>query len=104
MKSYVRFVIWALILSFALVTQADARGAVSVQGYTRRDGTYVQPYMRSAPDGNPYNNYSFPGNINPYTGKVAPGNPDTYLRDYYQRNGGVPVSPVPVAPRSQPYA
>ena len=57
-----------------------------VHGYTRSDGTYVQGYMRSSPDGNPYNNYSFPGNTNPYAGKVAPGNPDTYLRNYYNRN------------------
>lgn len=35
--------------------------------------------MRSNPDGNPYNNWSYPGNTNPYTGKVAPGNPSTYL-------------------------
>jgi hypothetical protein len=58
-----------------------------VHGYTRSDGTYVQGYMRSSPDGNPYNNYSFPGNTNPYTGKVAPGDPDTYLRNYYDRAG-----------------
>jgi hypothetical protein len=57
-----------------------------VHGYTRSDGTYVQGYMRSSPDGNPYNNYSFPGNTNPHTGKAAPGNPDTYLRNYYNHS------------------
>jgi hypothetical protein len=61
---------------------AQRAGDVHVGGYYRRDGTYVAPHWRSAPDGNPYNNYSFPGNVNPYTGKVAPGNPNTYLRDY----------------------
>jgi len=66
---------------------------VYVNGYHRRDGTYVSPHRRSAPDGNPSNNYSFPGNTNPYTGKVAPGNPDTYLRSY---GGGS-------YPRSNPY-
>jgi len=62
-----------------------------VHGYYRSNGTYVQPYWRSDPDGNPYNNYSFPGNSNPYTGKIAPGNPDTYLRNYYDRgdSGGL---------------
>jgi hypothetical protein len=59
-----------------------------VHGYYRSNGTYVQPYFRSDPDGNPYNNYSYPGNSNPYTGQVAPGNPDTYLRNYYERDGG----------------
>lgn len=46
-------------------------GAVSVRGYVKSDGTYVQPHMRSAPDGNFSNNWSTVGNVNPYTG--APG-------------------------------
>lgn len=54
-----------------------------VNGYYRSNGTYVNGYYRSTPDGNPYNNYSFPGNTNPYTGKVAPGNASTYLNNYY---------------------
>ena len=63
-------------------------GDVYVKGYYRRNGTYVRPHYRSAPDGNPYNNYSFPENTNPYTGKVAPGNPNTYLENYYNRGSG----------------
>ncbi len=34
---------------------------VHVRGYTRRDGTYVQPHTRTRPDGNPYNNKSYRG-------------------------------------------
>ena len=60
---------------------------VWVNGYTRSNGTYVQGHYRSSPDGNPYNNYSYPGNTNPYTGVTAPGNPDTYLKNYYDDNG-----------------
>lgn len=56
---------------------------VYVKGYYRKDGTYVRPHVRSNPDGNPYNNWSFPGNLNPYIGKVATGNPETYLRNYH---------------------
>ncbi|MGB4257893.1 MAG: hypothetical protein WBL15_09365 [Phycisphaerae bacterium] len=41
---------------------------VPVRGYYRNDGTYVQPHMRSNPDGNPFNNYSTYPNVNPYTG------------------------------------
>lgn len=59
-----------------------AQGDVPVSGYVRSNGRYVQPHMQGARDGNPYNNFSFPGNVNPYTGKVATGNPDTYLRRY----------------------
>ena len=55
-----------------------------VHGYQRKDGTYVQPHHHSEPDGNPYNNYSYPGNTNPYTGKTAPGDPDTYLQHQQQ--------------------
>ncbi|MCC5029771.1 MULTISPECIES: hypothetical protein [Burkholderia] len=47
----------------------------TVSGYTRSDGTYVQPYHRTAPDGNPYNNYSTQGNVNPYTGQRGYKNP-----------------------------
>jgi len=73
-------------------------GDVYVPGYYRKDGTYVRPHYRSRPDSNPYNNFSFPGNVNPYTGKVAPGNPDTYLRNYQgrgiNRGGLVPINPL----------
>jgi len=72
-------IIFSLFLSFV---SAD----VKVSGYYRKDGTYVQGYWRSDPDSNPYNNWSFPGNVNPYTGKVASGNPETYLRNYYDSN------------------
>jgi hypothetical protein len=75
--------IFPLFNTFA-VERVEA--AVSVKGYYRKDGTYVRPHMRSNPDGIPTNNWSFPGNTNPYTGKTATGNPDTYLRNYYDRS------------------
>ncbi len=57
---------------------------VHVNGYTRKDGTYVKSHYRSNPDGNPYNNWSYPGNYNPYTGEIAGGSSSTYLRNYYK--------------------
>lgn len=77
-----RFILSALFIFSVLLTFAQ----VSVRGYTKKNGTYVAPYTRSSPDKNPYNNYSYPGNTNPYTGKVATGNPDTYLNNYYNRS------------------
>ena len=78
----------ALFLISGLFNFAEAKGgSVHVNGYYRSNGTYVQPHYRSAPDGNPYNNWSYPGNTNPYTGKVAPGNPNTYLNNYYNTSG-----------------
>ena len=75
-----------LILSVLLFFCFQTFGQVYVKGYYRKDGTYVKPHYRSNPDGNPYNNWSFPGNTNPYTGKTATGNPSTYLDNYYNRN------------------
>lgn len=40
-----------------------------VHGYYRRNGTYVQGYHRTVPNGTSYDNYSHAGNINPWTGK-----------------------------------
>lgn len=79
-----------MVLAAAVVLTASCPSwaAEYVQGYYRSDGTYVQPYRRSDPDGNPFNNYSYPGNLNPNTGEVAPGNPDTYLRNYYEHDSG----------------
>lgn len=63
------------ILSPLAITSA-AYADTYVQGYTRKDGTYVQPHYRSSPDGNPYNNWSTKGNVNPYTGKSGTRNMD----------------------------
>lgn len=49
-----------------------------VHGYVRQDGTYVAPYYRSSPNGTVMDNYSFHGNMNPYTGKVGM---DNYTHD-----------------------
>lgn len=73
-----------LILSFVLL-QTTAVCQVYVDGYSRADGTWVEPHYRSSPDGDPYNNYSYPGNYNPYTGKIAGGKEETYLANYYQK-------------------
>ncbi len=43
-------------------------GNVGVRGYYNGRGTHVSPHMRSAPDGNFWNNWSTYGNVNPYTG------------------------------------
>jgi hypothetical protein len=40
-----------------------------VNGYVKRDGTYVPPHYRSPRDGDFGNNWSTKGNENPYTGK-----------------------------------
>lgn len=77
----------AVIVLAGIVAPTASLADVRVKGYFRKDGTYVLPYYRSDPDGRPYNNYSYPGNTNPYTGEVAPGNSSTYLNNYYGSGG-----------------
>lgn len=57
------FVILLALLSFKSL--ADQQ----VNGYTRQDGTYVAPYMRSNPNSFRFDNFSSQGNYNPYTGQ-----------------------------------
>jgi hypothetical protein len=75
----------AFAILLTLTTNITYARDVAVRGYVKSNGTYVAPHMRSAPDGNPYNNWSFPGNTNPYTGKVATGDPNKRLQDYYRQ-------------------
>ena len=76
LRWYKLFVKLLILLLFVLISTLT--GDVDVKGYYRSDDTYVQPHYKSTPDGNPYNNYSYPDNIDPYT-----GNPNTYLHRYY---------------------
>ena len=71
--------IYLLIVALVLLSVVAASAQVRVRPYTRKDGTYVPGHYRSPPDSSPYNNYSYPGNFNPHTGKKAPGEPTWYL-------------------------
>jgi hypothetical protein len=58
-------------------------GTTTVRGHTRKDGAYVAPHHRTAPDSSKSNNWSSKGNSNPYTGKagtVDPNRPRTPRR------------------------
>jgi hypothetical protein len=55
-------------------THSESAGRVNshehvVHGYTKRDGTVVQGYHATDPNGTRNDNYSTRGNTNPYTGK-----------------------------------
>ena len=81
----IRHLVLSLLMLSALATTAVAQ--VHVNGYVRRDGTYVPPHDRSVPDGNPYNNWSTRGNVNPYTGQYGTHTPPP-----------APYTPLPTAP------
>lgn len=61
-------ILLAAMIALGLMSSAQA-GDIFVNGYTKKDGTYVAPHRRSSPDGNFSNNWSTQGNTNPYTGQ-----------------------------------
>lgn len=64
------FTILAVFLMLA-VSSTPAAAAYRVRGYTKSNGTYVQPYYRSSPNSFKIDNYSSRGNYNPYSGKIG---------------------------------
>jgi hypothetical protein len=84
--------------------------SVPVRGYTRANGTHVQPSFRSAPDGKFYNNWTTYGNINPYTGKegtkstpsVNYGSSERIPNNYGSNQSFTPSQFSPVLPPFQP--
>jgi len=82
-------------LALAWTSGADARG-VRVSGYVKKDGTYVAPHYRSAPNRSTLDNYSTRGNYNPYTGQA--GKKDPYALP--PPRGGYGSGYVPTAPAS----
>lgn len=68
MRGFMAVVVAGLgLVAFA----AEASAQNHVNGYVRRDGTYVAPHMRSAPDSSYNNNWSTSPNVNPYTGQTG---------------------------------
>lgn len=60
-----------LIVVILFFLSSTAFAAVYVKGYYRKDGTYVRGHYRSNPNSIVTDNWSYKGNINPYTGKVG---------------------------------
>lgn len=71
-----------VMTALLLFASASAMADNYHQGYTRKDGTYVQPHYQTAPDRNPYNNYSTEGNVNPYTGNTGNRDPVRVQQQY----------------------
>jgi len=60
---------FGFMLLICLSATTFAQDSNSLNGYFRKDGTYVQPHHRTNPDNNINNNWSTQGNVNPYTGQ-----------------------------------
>lgn len=56
-----------------LLVAATASADQWVNGYTKKDGTYVEGHYRSSPNQYRYDNYSSQNNSNPYTGQQGSG-------------------------------
>lgn len=58
-----------LSLAIFLIFSQNSFATKHVNGYTKRDGTYVAPHQRSDPNRTQRDNYSSKPNVNPYNGK-----------------------------------
>lgn len=75
--------LFVLLCCFIISISSVCTARVYVKGYYRKDGTYVAPHYRSDPDGIITNNYSYPGNYNPNTGKITGGSYSYYPSTTY---------------------
>jgi hypothetical protein len=63
-----------LIVALAIATAATpvfAASRTSVSGYTKSNGTYVAPHVRTSPNTTQRDNWSSKPNTNPITGKAG---------------------------------
>lgn len=60
-----------LIAAVLAAISTSAVAQVHVRGHFRKDGTYVQPHVRSSPNSSRADNWSSKGNVNPYTGQTG---------------------------------
>lgn len=82
----IRTAIFSLILatSTAVIIAPATAQDTQVKGHVRKDGTYVPPHYRTAPNSTKTDNYSSKPNTNPYNGKkgtvdpYAPPKPKKY--------------------------
>lgn len=81
-----KVILSTLFLVIALISFSQ----VYVRGYYKKNGTYVEPHYRSNPDGIVENNWSYPGNVNPYTGRI--GGTNQYVGS---ENSTIPSSYTP---------
>ena len=59
----------SMLIALLAVLACSLVDAKPTRGYLKKDGTYVQPHEKTAPNKSKDDNYSTKGNENPYTGK-----------------------------------
>ena len=81
MRRFITLILAILISVIGVFGQTNSKH-VKVKGYYRKDGTYVQPHYRTAPNSTNRDNFSTKGNVNPYTGKAGYITPDSKSYNY----------------------
>ena len=76
-----------LFIVCALCFAQSAKADTYVNGYYRKNGTYVAPHYRSDANGTKRDNWSTAGNVNPYTGQAGTRTYDNY-NNYGGRSSG----------------
>jgi hypothetical protein len=75
----VKWVLTALLFSsycgLAFAKSDSSGSTTNVNGYTKKDGTYVPPHKRTNPNHTQRDNWSSKPNYNPYTGKEGKKEP-----------------------------
>ena len=85
MKRFITLILVILISVIGVFGQTNSNH-VKVKGYYRKDGTYVQPHYRTAPNATNRDNFSTKGNVNPYTGEPGYITPDSKAYSYPSNN------------------
>lgn len=91
MRATLAAAVFAALACAVCATEASAQQRVD--GYIRRDGTYVPPHYRSTPDSSYNNNWGVRGNQNPYNGQYGTRSPTYNDRtpQYNQQHYGSPM-------------
>ncbi len=72
---------YLILMTATTLAFSQASAANRVKGYSKKDGTYVQPHQRTAPNNRKTDNWSAQGNYNPVTGKTGTKDPyPSYLK------------------------
>lgn len=72
-----------IVLAIILAAMSfSAAAQVQVKGHFKKDGTYVAPSVRSAPNNTQADNYSTKGNVNPYNGNAGTVEAQPQQRNY----------------------
>lgn len=77
-----KIILLVIVFSLLLSNVGIALAVVHVKGYFKKNGTYVAPYVRTNPNSTITDNYSYPGNYNPNTGKITGGSTTNYTPLY----------------------